>query len=71
MGLDGIFPFLLKRTLPYAVESVAYVYNLSVASAILSTVLKNVKVIALPKSKDLNDPNNFSSVSILPLFQNN
>ena len=65
-GLDGIIPFLLKLSLPYAVESVTYVYNLSFASNTLPTVLKTAKVVPLPKSKDLNDPNNYSSISILP-----
>ena len=39
MGLDGISPFLLNLSLPYAAESVVYVYNLFVASNIFWTVL--------------------------------
>ena len=39
MGLDGINPFPLNLSLPYAVESVVDVYNLFVASNIFRTVL--------------------------------
>ena len=66
MELDVIIPFLFKLSLPYAVESVAYVYNLSFANNTLPTVLKTAKVVPLPKSKDLIDPNSYSSISILP-----
>ena len=66
IDLDVIIPFLLKLSLPYAVESVAFVSNLSFASNTLPTVLKTAKVVPLPKSKVLIEPNNYSSISILP-----
>ena len=68
MGLDGINPFLLKLAVPYVVLSITHVYNFSIASNIFPKVLKNAKVIPLPKSKELNDPNNFRPISILPLL---
>ena len=66
IDLDVIIPLLLKLSIPYAVESVAYISNLSVASNTLPTVLKTAKVVPLPKSKVLIEPNNYSSRSILP-----
>ena len=68
MGLDGINPFLVKLALPYLVLSLTHVYNLSIACNIFPKVLKIAKVIPLPKSKELNDPNNFRPISILPLL---
>ena len=53
MGLDGINPFLVKLALPYVVLSLTHVYNLSIACNIFPKVLKNAKVIPLPKSKEL------------------
>ena len=41
---------------------------MSIVSNVVPTVLKKVKVIPLPKSKDLSDPNNFLPISILSLL---
>ena len=68
MGLDDINPFLFKLALPYIVEPLTYIYNMSVVSNVFPTVLKKAKVIPLPKSKDLSDPNNFLPISILSLL---
>ena len=57
MGLDVINPFLLKLAFPYVVLSITHVYNLSTASNIFPKVLKNAKVIPLPKSKELKNYN--------------
>ena len=70
MGFDGINHFLLKLALPYVIQSLTCIYNLSIASNIFPKVLKNAKVIPLPKLKDVNDPNKFRPISILPLLSN-
>ena len=67
-GRDNISPCLLKLALPYVVEPLAYIYNLSIQKNVFPTVLKKAKVISLPKVKDLSEPNNFRPISILPLL---
>ena len=61
MGYDNINPFLLKLALPYIVEPLTYIYNLSILNNVFLTTLKKAKVIPLPKTNDLSEPNNFSS----------
>ena len=69
MGHDNINPFLLKLALPYMVEPLTYVYNLSILNNVFPTTLnKKGKVIHLPKTNDLSEPNNFRPISILPLL---
>ena len=60
----NINPFLLKLALPYIVESL----NLSILNNVFPTILKKAKVIPLPKTNDLREPNNFRPISILPLL---
>ncbi|WP_419587318.1 endonuclease/exonuclease/phosphatase family protein, partial [Thiolapillus sp.] len=67
-GRDNISPCLLKLALPYIVEPLTYIYNLSIQKNVFPTVLKKAKVIPLPKVKDLSEPNNFRPISILPLL---
>ena len=40
MGHDNINPFLLKLALPYIVEPLTYIYNLSVLNNVFITTLK-------------------------------
>ena len=68
MGLDNINPFFLKLALPYIVEPLTYIYNLSVLNNVFPTTLKKAKVIPLPKTNDLSEPNSFRPISILPLL---
>ena len=68
MGHDIINPFLLKLALPYIVEPLTYIYNLSILNNVFPTILKKSKVIPLPKTNDLSEPNNFRPISILPLL---
>ena len=42
-----------------AVESLTYIYNLCIQQNIFPPALKVAKVIPLPKTKDLTDPNQF------------
>ena len=71
MGHDNINPFLLKLALPYMVEPLTYVYNLPILNNVFPTILKKkkeAKVIPLPKTNDLSEPNNFRPIFILPLL---
>ena len=69
MGHDNINPFLLKLALPYMVEPLTYIYNLPILNNVFPTTLnKKAKVIHLPKTNDLSEPNNFRPLSILPLL---
>ena len=67
-GRDNISPCLLKLALPYIVEPLTYVYDLSIQKSVFATILKKAKVIPLPKVKDLSKSNNFRPISILPLL---
>ena len=68
MGPDNLTAYLLKLTLPYIVEPLTYIYNLSIQLSIFPSLLKHAKVIPLPKSKDLNDPGNYRPISILSVL---
>ena len=67
MGPDNINSFLLKLGLPYVVESLTHVYNLYIEQNSFPPALKAAKVIPLPKTKDLSDPNNFRPISLLSI----
>ena len=70
-GRDNICPCLLKLALPYIVEPLTYISNLSIQKKkkkVFPTVLKKAKIISLPKVKDFSEPNNFRPISILPLL---
>ena len=68
MGPDNINSMMLKLALPYAVESLTYIYNLCIQQNIVPSALKAAKVIPLPKTKDLTDPNTFRPISLLSIF---
>ena len=65
MGPDNINSMMLKLALPYAVEFLTYIYNLCIQQNIFPSALKAAKVIPLPKTKDLTDPNTFRPISLL------
>jgi hypothetical protein len=68
MGLDNLNSFLIKLSIPYIVESLTFIYNLSIRTNTFSDMWKSAKVIPLPKNSDLQDPNNFRPISILPVL---
>ena len=68
MGPDNINSFLLKLALPYVVESLTHVYNLFFEQNSFPPTLKAAKVIPLPTTKDLSDPNNFRPISLLSIL---
>ena len=65
MGHDNINPFLLKLALPCIVDPLTYIFILN---NVFPTILKKAKVIPLPKTNDLREPNNFRPISIFPLL---
>lgn len=64
-GHDGISTAVLKLSLPFIVEPLTFIYNLCIERGEFPSDLKKAKVIPLPKSKDLTDPNKFRPISIL------
>ena len=68
MGPDNINSMMLKLALPYAVESLTYIYNLCIQQNIFPSALKAAKVIPVPKTKDLADPNTFRPISLLSIL---
>ena len=64
---DNTTPYLLKIALPYNVESVTCVYHLCIEQN-FPTVLKNAKVVPLPKTNDLSDPSNYRPISRHPVI---
>lgn len=65
VGLDNISTYILKLALPYTVGSLTFMYNMCINTHTFPIDWKAAKVIPLPKSRDLSDPNNFRPISIL------
>ena len=68
MGPNNINSFLLKLALPYVVESLTHVNNLCIEQNNFPPALKAAKVIPLPKTRDLCDPNNSRPISLLSVL---
>ena len=47
---------------------ITYIYNLCIDKCIFPTLLKEAKVIPLPKSKDTSQPQNLRPISLLPIL---
>ena len=67
-GHDGISAFFLKISLPFIVEPLTYIYNQILRQGSFPSVWKKAKVIPIPKSRDLSDPNKFRPISILSVL---
>ena len=65
---DCVSPTLLKLALPYIIESLTYIYNLSMDQNKFPSLLKIAKVKPIPKSGDLNDLNNYRPISLLSIL---
>ena len=68
LGPDNIPPNLLKLSLPFIVEPLTYIYNLSIDKRIFQNPLKQAKVIPIPKTKDVSQPQNLRPISLLPIL---
>ena len=60
--------FLLKTALPFIVEPLTYFYNICIDKHIFPKLLKEAKVIPLPKTKDPTQPQNLRPISLLPIL---
>ena len=67
-GPDEISPKILKISLPYIVNSLTYIYNLCIHTSTVPTEFKKAKIIPLPKTKDINDVNNYRPISLLSVL---
>ena len=69
-GRDNIGPCLLKLALPYIVQPLTHIYNLSIQKNVFPTVLKKAKVIPLPKVKGIRNQTTFAPYPYSRYFQN-
>ena len=67
-SLDGISNQLLKLSLPYIIDSFAYVFNLCIEKNVFPPKLKKAKVVPLPKSTDKTNPTNYRPISLLSVL---
>ena len=68
LGPDNIPSDLIKMSLPFIVEPLTYIYNLSIDKLVFPSPLKQAKVIPLPKTKDVSQPQNLRPISLLPIL---
>jgi len=64
-GHDGIDNHLLKSIIPYVVNPLVHIVNLSLTSGIVPNKLKVAKVIPIYKKGDSCDVNNYRPISLL------
>ena len=64
-GHDGISSTVLKMSLPYVVDSLTYIFNLCIQQGTFPHSLKKAKVVPIPKTKDIQEPNSFRPISLL------
>ena len=67
-GPDEINPKVLKLSLPHIVDSLTFIYNLCITKNTFPDELKKAKVIPIPKTKDLDDVNNYRPISLLSVL---
>ena len=67
-GMDGIDSKTFKISLPFTVGPIKYIYNLCIDKKIFPDCLKEAKVIPIPKSKILDDVNNYRPISLLSIL---
>ena len=66
LGPDNISIKPIKLALPYIVDHLTYIYNLCIEKNIFPSLLKEAKVIPLPKTKDASHPQYLRPISLLP-----
>ena len=64
-GPDLISPKLLKSSLPFLVDPLCHLFNLSFKTGFVPQQLKQAKVIPIFKSGDKHDFNNYHPISLL------
>jgi hypothetical protein len=68
MGSDTISTYLLKTSLPYIIEPLTYIYNISIQTNIFPKEFKIAKVIPLQKTRDTTELTNFRPISLLSIL---
>lgn len=68
MGPDDINSSILKVSLPYIVEIITYIFNLSIEKRVFPTALKSGKVIPIPKAKNPSSLNDYRPISLLSVL---
>jgi len=64
---DDVPLFLLKQAVPYIVEPLTHIVNLSLNTGVVPTLCKKARVTPIHKAGMKDDPNNYRPISILPL----
>ncbi len=65
-GIDSISSNLLKKIIPEIADVICYIFNRSLSSGIVPTILKTAKVNPIFKSGDKHQFTNYRPISILP-----
>jgi hypothetical protein len=68
MGPDNVSTYFIKLSLPYIVESLTFVFNLCIAQSVFPNILKEAKVIPVPKIKNPLELQHFRPISLLPIL---
>lgn len=64
-GADGVSNVILKSILPFIVDALVHIFNLSLSNGQVPEVMKMAKVIPLFKKGDKLEPNNYRPISLL------
>lgn len=67
-GLDNISAKFLKMAEPIIFTPICEIINISIKTGIFPDQWKMAKVIPIPKTGNLQDPNNYRPISILPII---
>ena len=67
-GPDGISNHLLKLSLPYIIDSLAYIFNLCIEKNHYPSEFKKEKVIQLPKTRDKTNLTDYRLISLLSVL---
>jgi len=65
---DNIGPKLLKCILPYVLQPLLFMYNMSFSTGVFPDILKIAKVLPSYKKDDPHQPCNYRPISLLSIF---
>ena len=68
MDSFGLNAVLIKLSLPFILDSLTYIYNLSIRKNTFPNIFKIAKVTPIPKSKDTSNLDNYRPISILSIL---